>query len=109
MRRRCTKLAATQLSERMAADERSLLVLIRGLGELEEKFRRFEAGLATGERSYYRPEDDDEIRRMLVKYLSFRTALLRTVWYYQATRRIAGRAGWVARAAAALHRGRGGV
>jgi hypothetical protein len=67
----------------MASDERALLVLIRGLGELEEKFRRFETALATGERSYYRPEDDDEIRRMLVSYLSFRTALLRTVWYYQ--------------------------
>jgi hypothetical protein len=67
----------------MAADERALLALIRELGELEEKFRRFETALATGERSYYRPEDDDEIRRMLVRYLSYRTALLRTVWHYQ--------------------------
>src|SRR6185295_3204469 len=45
--------------------------------------RRFEAGLVTGNRSYYRPEDDDEIRRMLVTYLSYRAALLRTVWFYQ--------------------------
>ena len=77
------ELAASQLSERMASDERSLVSVIQGLEQLEERFRRFETGLATGERSYYRPEDDDEIRRMLVSYLSFRTALLRTAWYYQ--------------------------
>ncbi|MGH7947125.1 MAG: YiiX/YebB-like N1pC/P60 family cysteine hydrolase, partial [Opitutaceae bacterium] len=77
------ELAATQLGERMESDERSLLAVMSGLGALEERFRRFEAGLATGERSYYRQEDDDEIRRMLMSYLSYRTALLRTVWHYQ--------------------------
>lgn len=71
------------LNQRMASDELALRAVIQGLGELEARFRRFETGLATGERSYYRPEDDDEIRRMLVSYLAFRTALLRTVWYYQ--------------------------
>lgn len=74
---------AAELAERMTADEQGLVAVIAGLGELEARFRRFEAGLAAGERSYYRPEDDDEIRRMLVTYLSFRTALLRTVWFYQ--------------------------
>jgi 1-acyl-sn-glycerol-3-phosphate acyltransferase len=77
------EIAGRELDERMASDERALLVVIRELGELEMKFRQFEAGLATGERSYYRPEDDDEIRRMLISYLTFRTALLRTVWHYQ--------------------------
>ena len=71
------------LGERMDSDERALIAVIGGLEELEVRFRRFEAGLAAGERSYYRPEDDDEIRRMLVSYLSFRAALLRTVWFYQ--------------------------
>jgi 1-acyl-sn-glycerol-3-phosphate acyltransferase len=77
------EMAGVELGERMAADERALLVVIRELAELEERFRRFEAALAAGERSFYRPEDDDEMRRMLVKYLAFRTALLRTVWHYQ--------------------------
>ncbi len=80
---RLSEIATTELDERMAADERALVAVIRGLSEIEERFRRFEMGLATGERSYYRPEDDEEIRRMLVSYLTFRTALLRTVWYYQ--------------------------
>lgn len=77
------ELSMATLDDRMAADERALTAVIQGLAELEARFRIFEAGLATGERSYYRQEDDDEIRRMLVSYLTFRTALLRTVWSYQ--------------------------
>lgn len=77
------EMAGRELEERVEADERGLLAVIRGLEELEARFRKFEAGLAAGERSYYRPEDDDEIRRMLVNYLSLRAALLRTVWHYQ--------------------------
>ena len=76
-------MTAPALAQRMAADERALVAILGGLGELEARFRKFEAGLATGERSYFRPDDDDEIRRMLVSYLSYRTALLRTVWSYQ--------------------------
>ncbi len=75
--------AEAALVERMASDERALVAVIGGLEALEARYRGFEAGLAAGDRSYYRPEDDDEIRRMLVQYLAFRAALLRTVWYYQ--------------------------
>jgi len=75
--------APAALDERLAGEERALGAVIGGLAELEARFRKFEAGLAAGERSYYRPEDDDEIRRMLVSYLSFRAALLRTVWFFQ--------------------------
>jgi len=74
---------AGELGEKLAAEERALAAVIGGLGELEVRFRKFEAGLAAGERSYYRAEDDEEIRRMLVSYLSLRAALLRTVWTYQ--------------------------
>lgn len=77
------ELAPADLAERLASNERALFAVIAGLRELEERFRRFESGLLVGDRSYYKPEDDDEIRRMLVTYLSFRTALLRTVWSYQ--------------------------
>ncbi|WP_221031313.1 1-acyl-sn-glycerol-3-phosphate acyltransferase [Actomonas aquatica] len=71
------------LAERMGADERGLVAVIDGLADLEARFRVFEKQLHAGERSYYRPEDDDEMRRMLVSYLSLRQALLRTVWRYQ--------------------------
>lgn len=77
------ELAAPELDARMTADERALLAVIGGLAELEMRFHKFESALLAGERSYYRPDDDDEIRRMLISYLSLRTALLRTVWSYQ--------------------------
>lgn len=76
-------LPPAELEERLAADERALTALIDALEQLEERFRGFERALLAGERSYYRPQDDDEIRRMLVSYLSLRAALLRMVWQYQ--------------------------
>jgi hypothetical protein len=74
---------AAELAAQMAGDERALTAVIEGLTGLEGRFRAFEAQLLAGERSYYRQADDDEIRRMLVTYLSYRAALLRTVWKYQ--------------------------
>jgi hypothetical protein len=76
-------MAPVTLAEQMGRDEKSLEAVIDGLGELEARFRVFELELHAGERSYYRPEDDDEMRRMLVSFLSYRSALLRTVWAYQ--------------------------
>jgi 1-acyl-sn-glycerol-3-phosphate acyltransferase len=75
--------AGPELAERISSEERAVVAVIRGLGELEGRFRKFETALANGERSYYRTEDDEEIRRMLVSYLTYRTALLRTVWFWQ--------------------------
>lgn len=77
------EMAAAELAEEMAGDERALVAVIGGLAELEKRFRTFEAELLAGQRSYYRTADDDEMRRMLVTWLTYRTALLRTVWKYQ--------------------------
>ena len=76
-------LSPAQLAEQMAGDERALVAVIDGLDDLEKTFRAFEAELKAGRRSYYKQADDEEIRRMLVTFLSYRTALLRTVWKYQ--------------------------
>ena len=76
-------LAPAELAEQLASDERALVAVIDGLAELESKFHVFEADLLAGKRSYYTQADDDEIRRMLVTFLSYRAALLRTVWKYQ--------------------------
>lgn len=72
-----------ELAAELAADERGLRATLDGLAALEARYRDFEQALNRGERSYYRPDDEDEIRRMLVTFLSFRVALLRTVWKYQ--------------------------
>lgn len=74
---------AIELQAELGADERELVAILDGLEQLEARYRRFEAALATGDRSYYRPDDEAEIRRMLVTFLSFRSALLRITWKYQ--------------------------
>ena len=45
------RLAEARLDERMEADEKGLLAVIRGLAELEAKIRTFEGKLLAGERS----------------------------------------------------------
>ena len=76
-------LSPVELTEQLAGDERALVAVIGGLADLETKFHAFEADLKAGKRSYYKQADDDEMRRMLVTFLSYRAALLRTVWKYQ--------------------------
>jgi len=67
----------------MGEDERGLVAVVGGLGDFERRFRLFQIEMFADERSYYRPEDDDEMRRMLVTYISLRSALIRNVWRYQ--------------------------
>ncbi|HTJ78392.1 MAG TPA: 1-acyl-sn-glycerol-3-phosphate acyltransferase [Rariglobus sp.] len=76
-------MSPARLAEQMAGDERSLVAVISGLAELEKTSRAFEADMNAGRRSYYKQADDEEIRRMLVTFLSYRAVLLRTVWKYQ--------------------------
>lgn len=71
------------LTAQLDSDERGLSAVIDGLDELEKKFLVFEADLKAGKRSYYAQADDDEMRRMLISFLSQRAALLRLVWKYQ--------------------------
>lgn len=83
------RLEPARLDAQLGEDERGLVVVISELKALEQRFRQFEAELHAEERSYYRPEDDDEMRHMLVTYLSLRSALIRDVWRYQRYAQIA--------------------
>lgn len=76
-------LAPERLAADLYRDERGLAGVIDGIADLEKTFRTFEAGLASGERSYYNPADDDEIRRMVLSFLALRDATLRTAWAYE--------------------------
>lgn len=76
-------LAPERLAADLDRDERALAGVIDGIDDLHLRFRRFEAQLAAGERSYYNPDDDDEIRRMVVTFLALRDATLRTAWTYE--------------------------
>lgn len=77
------QLTDVQLDARMHSDERALKAHLAGLLELAARSKAFDEEMSAGTRSFYRQEDDDEIRRMLVSFLSHRAALLRIVWTYQ--------------------------
>jgi 1-acyl-sn-glycerol-3-phosphate acyltransferase len=76
-------LPEAELAEQMSSDERSLAAVIEGLDRLEKTFQAFEGDLKAGRRSYYTQADDDEMRRLLLSFLSYRAVLVRTVWKYQ--------------------------
>lgn len=76
-------MAAPQLAADLARDERALDGIVAGIADLEQRFRVFESQLLSGERSYYDPSDDDEMRRMLLTFLALRDATLRTAWTYE--------------------------
>ena len=78
-----SKINDAELASQMASDERSLVAAIDGLAALEKTFLAFEAELEAGKRSYYTQADDDEMRRMLLTFLSYRAVLVRTTWKYQ--------------------------
>src|SRR5690606_22416446 len=77
------ELPADRLAADLDRDERALAGVIDGIAGLEQRFLVFETQLLAGERSYYDPADDDEIRRMLATFLALRDATLRTAWTYE--------------------------
>ncbi len=76
-------LAPERLAAELDRDELALAGVIDGVFDLHLRFRAFEAQLLAGERSYYNPADDDEIRRMVLTFLALRDATLRTAWAYE--------------------------
>jgi 1-acyl-sn-glycerol-3-phosphate acyltransferase len=77
------QMADGALSAQLAADTRALAGVIAGVRDLDTRFRAFEAELLAGRKSYYNPQDDDEIRRMVVTFLALRDATLRLTWRYE--------------------------
>jgi len=67
----------------LAEDERVLEENISGLIELEARTARIKSEFGSGARSFYSQKDDDDIRQLLLKYLSHRAALLNLIWKYQ--------------------------
>ena len=74
---------AGALAAQLDADEAALRDMLAGLAGLESGAAELSADFASGERSYYKQEDNDAVRRLLLSYLAYRTALFRLVWKYQ--------------------------
>ncbi len=64
-------------------DEATLNAVLQGLGNLETQAMEIRGDFMADRRSYFRQEDNDAIRSLLLSYLNYRTALTRILWRYQ--------------------------
>jgi len=76
-------LPSSTLDAWLAEDERLLEQNIAGLIDLEARAARIKSEFNSGARSFYSQKDDDEIRQLLFRYLTHRSALMNLIWKYQ--------------------------
>ncbi|NQU23556.1 MAG: 1-acyl-sn-glycerol-3-phosphate acyltransferase [Candidatus Nealsonbacteria bacterium] len=72
-----------RLKTLLRADEKALVHLIDGIDKLETDAVQISREFADGQRSYTKQEDDDDVRELLRRYVTYRQALLRIIWKYQ--------------------------
>ena len=70
-------LPASTLDAWLAEDERLLEQNIAGLIDLEARAARIRSEFNSGTRSFYSQKDDDEVRQLLFRYLTHRSALMK--------------------------------
>ena len=92
---------------KLESDERSFLDLLEGLQSLRKRSAELEEGFKSGQRNFYKQEDNDAIRAQMLSYLNHRNALFRLIWRYQNAQqlgdpRLRGRAELLQYAAAAV-------
>ncbi len=64
-------------------DERAIVHLIDGLEELETAAIQIHREFADGRRSFTNQADNDDVRELLRRFITYRQALLRIIWKYQ--------------------------
>lgn len=83
-----SRLPTAMLDERLAADDAALADVLAGLDALQQQTRTLLAEFESGKRSFYTQQDNDEIRRTLLSFMNYRTALLRMIWRYRNYREV---------------------
>ncbi|MBC8869497.1 MAG: 1-acyl-sn-glycerol-3-phosphate acyltransferase [Planctomycetes bacterium] len=72
-----------RLSTFLKADEKAIVHLIDGLEQLETEAIRIDREFADGRRSYTNQADNDDVRELLRRFVTYRQGLLRIIWKYQ--------------------------
>ncbi len=78
-----TSLSDQAIVSMCGLDEQLLLELFTQLPALEQRAYTLVEDFKQGKRSYYHQDDDNEIRRQLLSYLSIRSELLKLAWRYR--------------------------
>ncbi len=76
-------LSEAKLDAALDSDEKSLLPIIDGLDKLEAAAIELQKEFADGSRSYTKQADNDAVRELMRRFITYRQALLRTIWKYQ--------------------------
>lgn len=72
-----------RLTAFLNADEKAIVHLIDGLEELEAEAIQIDREFANGRRSYTNQADNDDVRELLRRFITYRQGLLRIIWKYQ--------------------------
>jgi len=67
----------------LSADEKAIVHLIDGLEELETEAIEIYREFSDGRRSFANQADNDDVRELLRRFITYRQGLLRIVWRYQ--------------------------
>lgn len=76
-------MSPSSLSTALTGDETALAEILSGVDALERRSREVQAEFDAGQRSWYRQADNDAVRQLLLRYVNYRSALLRLAWKYQ--------------------------
>ncbi|MFQ5732227.1 MAG: 1-acyl-sn-glycerol-3-phosphate acyltransferase [Planctomycetaceae bacterium] len=75
-------LPEARLRVEMESDEKSLTAIMAGLKTLERDATIIAKDFADGKRNYDVEADNDAVRQLLLRFINYRTALIRLVWKY---------------------------
>jgi len=67
----------------MSADDKVIVSLMDGLDKLEAEALQMQLDLGDGRRSFTTQADNDDLRELLRRFITYRESLLRIVWNYQ--------------------------
>jgi 1-acyl-sn-glycerol-3-phosphate acyltransferase len=72
-----------RVEELLSTDEQQIAHLIDGLDELEADAIQVQREFADGHRSFSNQKDNDDVRELMRRFLTYQRALMRIVWRYQ--------------------------
>ena len=72
-----------RLSSLLVGDETTVVHLSQGIKELEAQAVTLDREFSEGKRAFTKQADNDDVRELLRRYMTYREALLRILWKYQ--------------------------
>lgn len=72
-----------QIRTLLVADEKAIVHLIDGINGLEKSAAAVQSSFGSGQRTFTNQADNDEVRSLMRRFLTYRNGLMRIAWKYQ--------------------------